>query len=290
MGKLETSQPDGAYVPVDAVFSDAPISAEVFGSGLGERLRQARIAATLTLDSASARTRIKRDFLDALETMDPRGLPSRAYAIGYLRTYANFLGLDAAECVEQFKAEVECDAGRATPTAPQEKREIQLPRGTIGAVVLLGVVIVGAGWYGNYLNRSQAYAGVDAPVSALLSDETPLVSDSQFSAPTPEAIWSALPAPANTGALTFEAAAPVEIEVRDASGRILAARELDVGEVYRAPDEPGLTVSASDAGALLVRAAGRPLGPLGEAGQAVDNVSAAEFILAALRSDSEAER
>jgi hypothetical protein len=70
----------------------------------------------------------------------------------------------------------------------------------------------------------------------------------------------------------------------------LAARELDVGDVYRAPDEPGLTVSATDAGALLVRAAGRPLGPLGEAGQAVDNVSAAEFILAALRSDSEAER
>jgi cytoskeleton protein RodZ len=171
MGKLETSQPDGAYVPVDAVFSDAPISAEMFAPGLGERLRQARISASLTLDSASARTRIKRDFLDALETMDPRGLPSRAYAIGYLRTYANFLGLDAAECVDQFKAEVECDAGRATPTAPQEKREIQLPRGTIGAVIILGFVIVGAGWYGNYLNRSQAYAGVDAPVSALLSDE-----------------------------------------------------------------------------------------------------------------------
>jgi len=290
MGKLETSQPEGAYVPVDAVFSDSPIAAEAFAAGLGERLRQARVAAALTLDSASARTRIKRDFLDALETMDPRGLPSRAYAIGYLRTYANFLGLDAVQCVEQFKAEVECDAGRATPTAPQENREIQLPRGTIGAVVILGVVIVAAGWYGNYLNRSQAYGGVDAPVSALLSDDGPLVSDSQLSAPTPEAIWSALPAPAAAGALTFEAAAPVEIEVRDASGRILAARELDVGEVYRAPDEPGLTVSASDAGALLVRAAGRPLGPLGEAGQAIDNVSAAEFILAALRSDGEAER
>ena len=33
----------------------------------------------------------------------------------------------------------------------------------------------------------------------------------------------------------------------------------------------------------LVRAAGRPLGPLGEPGQAVDNVSAAEFVLTALR-------
>ena len=78
--------------------------------------------------------------------------------------------------------------------------------------------------------------------------------------------------------------------MRDASGRILAARELDVGDVYRAPDEPGLTVSASDAGAVLVRAAGRPLGPLGDQGEAVDNISAAEFILAALRADAEADR
>ena len=287
MGKLET---EGAYVPVDAVFSDATVGIDDPCLGLGERLQHARTSAGLTLDSAAARTRIKRDYLDALETMDPRGLPSRAYAIGYLRTYANFLGLDASACVAQFKAEVEVDAGRATPTAPQERREIKLPRGMVGAVLILGGVVAAAGWYGSYLSRSQAFAGVDAPVGALFSDDAPLVADAGLSVPTPEVIWSALPSAISEGALTLEAAAPVEIEVRDASGRILAARELDVGDVYRAPDEPGLTVSASDAGAVLVRAAGRPLGPLGEQGQAVDNISAAEFILAALRADAEADR
>lgn len=291
MTKLDATSSDGAYVPVDAVFSsDTPARNDAFIGGLGDRLRQARTDAGLTLDSASARTRIKRDYLDALESMDPRGLPSRTYATGYLRTYATFLGLDATTCVEQFKAEVEVDAGRATPTAPQERKEIKLPRGMVGAVVILACVIGGAGWYGNYLNRSEAYAGVDAPASALLSDDGPLISDAQLSAPTPEAIWSALPAPTSASALTFEAAAPVDIEVRDASGRILAARELDVGDVYRAPDEPGLTVSASNAGALLVRAAGRPLGPLGDEGEAVDNVSAAEFIIEALRADANAGR
>lgn len=285
MGKLETEQPEGAYVPVDAVFSDAPIGVDDPCLGLGERLRHARTSAGLTLDSAAARTRIKRDFLEALETMDPRGLPSRAYAVGYLRTYANFLGLDAAACIDQFKAEVECDAGRATPTAPQERREIKLPRGMVGAVLILGGVLAAAGWYGNYLSQSQALADADAPAAILFHDEAPLIAAERLSAPRPEAIWSALPAAVSEGALTLEAAAPVEIEVRDASGRILFARELDVGEVYRAPDEPGLTVSASNAGAVLVRAAGRPLGPLGDPGEAVDNVSAAEFILAALRAE-----
>ena len=284
MGKLETSQPDGAYVPVDAVFGQPASSADEPVS-LGEHLRQARTAAGFTLDSASARTRIKRDYLDALETMDPRGLPSRAYCVGYLRTYAQFLGLDAAACVDQFKTELEVDAGRATPTAPQERREIRLPRGMVGAVLILGGVIAAGAWYGNYVSRSEAMAGVSAPMEALLSSDAPLVDTDQLSRPSPQQVWAGLPDARGAGALTFEAAASVTVEVRDASGRILASRALEPGDVYRAPDEPGLTVSATNAGAVLVRAAGRPLGALGEEGVAVDNVSAAEFVIAAMRED-----
>ena len=284
MGKLDITQPDGAYVPVDAVFSDAPAGHDEAFS-LGDELRRARSRAGLTLDSASARTRIKRDYLEALEAMDPRGLPSRAYCVGYLRTYAQFLGLDAAACVTRFKAELEVDTGRATPTAPQERREIRLPRGMVGAALILAGVVAAGAWYGNYVSRSEALAGVSAPMDALLSDGAPLVDTSRLDQPSPQALWSGLPDARGAGALTFEAAGRVAIEVRDASGRILASRTLEPGDVYRAPDEPGLTVSASDAGAVLVRAAGRPLGALGETGAAVDNVSAAEFVIAAMRED-----
>jgi len=187
--------------------------------------------------------------------------------------------------VDQFKAEIEVDSGRATPTAPQERREIKLPRGMIGAALILAGVVAAGAWYGNYVSRSQALAGVSAPMEALLSDEAPLVDEAALSEPRPEAVWSRLPAARSAGALVFEAAGPVTLEVRDASGRILASRDLVAGGVYRAPDEPGLTVSATDAGAVLVRSGGRPLGALGEAGAAVDNVSAAEFVIAALRED-----
>lgn len=276
---------DKGYVPMDAVFG-APAPSDA-GMSLGERLRHRRSNSGMTLDAASARTRIKRDYLEALEAMDPRGLPSRAYAVGYLKTYSAFLGLDVAECVAQFKTEVECDAGRAEPTAPQERREIKLPRGLVGAVLILGGVIAAAGWYGNYVTRSEAFAGAGAPMEALMRAEAPLVAMSDRPAPQPSAIWTGLPDARGAGSLVLEAGARVTIEVRDASGRILASRELDPGEIYRAPDEPGLTVSTNNAGAVLVRAAGRPLGPLGEPGQAVADVSAAEFVLEALR-DAEA--
>lgn len=276
------------YVPVDAVLSNAAAdAAEDPDLSLGETLRNARTRSGFTLDSASARTRIKRDYLEGLEYMDPRALPSRTYAIGYLRTYAHFLGLNGDACVARFKAEMEVDAGRATPTAPQEKNEFRLPRGAVGAVLILGGVIAAAGWYGNYVSRNGAVTEVSAPMDTLLASEAPLVAVNDRPQPRVERIWSGLPAANSAGALILEAATPAYLEVRDASGRILIARDLEAGEVYRAPDEPGLMVSTTDAGAFLVRAGGRPLGALGESGEVVDNVSAAEFVIAALRAENE---
>jgi cytoskeleton protein RodZ len=155
----------------------------------------------------------------------------------------------------------------------------------LGAVLILAGLVAAGAWYGNYISRSQAAAVVSAPMDALLSDQAPLVNTAALNTPDPQTVWSGLPDARGAGALTFEAAGPVTLEVRDASGRILASRALEAGDVYRAPDEPGLTVSATNAGAVLVRAAGRPLGPLGEPGAAVDNVSAAEFVIAAMRAD-----
>jgi transcriptional regulator with XRE-family HTH domain len=284
MGKLDTNVAESAYIPVDAVFSQPGRRAGDTHLTLGERLRTARINAEMTLDSASERTRIKRDYLEALESMDPRGLPSRAYAEGYLRTYANFLGLDAAGYVEQFKTEVECDTGRSQPTAPQEKREIKLPRGMLGTVALLSAVVAMADWYGHYISQRDNDSAAGQPIIAMMSAETAAPSSTAASQPTrqPEEIWAGLPGPRSTGAVVLEAGGLVHLEVRDASGRILVSRQMEAGDIYRAPDEPGLTVSASDGGLVLLRAAGRPIGALGERGEVMDNTPVSEFLLSAM--------
>lgn len=284
MGKLDTNVAESAYIPVDAVFSQPGRPVEDADLTLGERLRAARINAELTLDSASERTRIKRDYLEALESMDPRGLPSRAYAVGYLRTYANFLGLDAAGCVEQFKTEVECDTGRSQPTAPQEKREIKLPRGMLGTVALLCAVVAMAGWYGHYISQRDSASAAGQPIIAMMSAEigTPAAAAETRTVRQPEDIWAGLPGPRSTGAVVLEAGGLVHLEVRDASGRILVSRQMEAGDIYRAPDEPGLTVSASDGGLVLLRAAGRPIGALGERGEVMDNTPVSEFLLSAM--------
>lgn len=260
------------FVPVDAVFSGE--NAGFMQVSAGERLREARVKAGLTLDSAAARTRIRREYLEALETMDTRELPARAYAIGYLRTYAGFLELEPVEIVDQFKREVDTDTGRAQPTAAaQTRKEIKLPRGVFGAIFILASVASIAWWYAGQSTGDTSFENLPSP-----PDAAPEWARADFET-TPEAvrvddIWSELPlgqVASLSNVLVMRAVAPTWFEVRDRSGRILFSRQLETGESYRAM-ETGLTVSATDAGAIEMEMDGESVGPLGELGLAVENL------------------
>ncbi len=61
---------------------------------IGALLADARNAQGLTLDQTAAATRIRSGHLNALESGAFDRLPAPVYAVGYLRTYARFLGLD----------------------------------------------------------------------------------------------------------------------------------------------------------------------------------------------------
>ncbi|MBR9824633.1 MAG: DUF4115 domain-containing protein [Alphaproteobacteria bacterium] len=259
------------FVPVDAVFSGD--GAETIHMSAGERLRDARQRAGYSLSEAASRTRVRQDYLEALEDMDPRGLPARAYAIGYLRTYATFLGLDGYVIVEQFKREVDTETGRAQPTAAARiRREIKLPRGIVGAVLVLASLTAVAFWYADQAGQSGGLSNLPSP-----PDAAPEWARADFNAAlepvTVEEIWNGLPlGETQVSSVLMRALAPTWIEVRDASGRVLFARELAAGETYAA-NENGLTVTARDAGAIEVELDGMNMGVLGETGITLENIS-----------------
>ncbi len=62
---------------------------------IGTRLKQAREAKRLTLEQVADATRVRTHYLDALERDDMSSLPSAAQGRGFLRIYADFLGLDS---------------------------------------------------------------------------------------------------------------------------------------------------------------------------------------------------
>jgi cytoskeleton protein RodZ len=61
---------------------------------IGDQLRQAREARSLSLEEASQATYMRLSYLRALESGDFDALPSRTQARGFLRAYASYLGLE----------------------------------------------------------------------------------------------------------------------------------------------------------------------------------------------------
>lgn len=66
---------------------------------IGHQLHAARLHRDVSLDAASEATRIRQDFLAALESDHWEALPGEVYGQGFLRTYAKFLDLDGDDLV-----------------------------------------------------------------------------------------------------------------------------------------------------------------------------------------------
>ena len=115
----------------------------------GAHLAAVREASGLTLPEAAGRTHIKEDHLSAIEALQINGLPPRPYVIGFVKTYAEFLGMEAGAVVERFKE----DAGYAAPqpvsvekfeaaeTAEAEKHEL-----SVWAVIAIVIFMIWCAW------------------------------------------------------------------------------------------------------------------------------------------------
>jgi cytoskeleton protein RodZ len=148
------------------------------GSPIGAILRQTRIALGRSLPEVARDLRIRQVFLEAIETGRYQELPGSAYSLGFIRTYAEHLGLAPDEVVRQFKAE----AGGAAPAAklnfPSPLSEGGVPK---GAYLLVGAIIalIGYGiWYitaGRYLDVAELVVPLPEQLRHMLpaDDKTP---------------------------------------------------------------------------------------------------------------------
>jgi hypothetical protein len=116
--------------------------------GIGQSLREARLARGITLEAVEAETRIRTRYLQALENERFDELPGEAYAKGFLRTYADHLGLDGHEYIAAYRSRARA---LAEPTfIPRAQRPYEPPRtgpalaGAVAAVLLVSLSL--AAW------------------------------------------------------------------------------------------------------------------------------------------------
>ncbi len=70
---------------------------------IGQRLKTARLRKKLTLEEVSEATRIRVPYLEALEADDFSAMPSPVQGKGFLRLYAQHLGLDVESLLEDLR-------------------------------------------------------------------------------------------------------------------------------------------------------------------------------------------
>lgn len=119
---------------------DAPTTTELL-QAFGRWLKQERELRDLTREELAASTRLGPAVIEALESGDEARMPPRAYVVGYLRSYAAAVGLDADEVVLRWQ-----EAAGAEPEEDDRPRRRQWWT-LLGAAVLVGAVaalLVGA--------------------------------------------------------------------------------------------------------------------------------------------------
>ena len=217
----------------------------------GQRLKEAREAAGLSIEDVAATTRIPTRHLASLEVSDWDQLPAATYSIGFAKNYATAVGLDKAEIAEQLRAEM----GGARPVAPHmEVYETADPARTMPKGLVFGALglVVMAALLFTWLNNRSMESDPTAP--AIENEAAPF--DNLIAA-----------APASTGTVVLTANEPVWIEVRDGSA-ILQQGELAAGQSYEVPANavaPKLTTGKPEALRVAIGTADAPaVGPTGE--------------------------
>src|SRR5512132_758530 len=102
----------------------------------GNSLREARVRRGIELAQVAAETQIRTRYLQALEDQRFELLPGSVYAKGFLRAYADYLGLESQLFVDEYNARFSADD---TPPAPAQLklRPRPLRRYGIAATVFL---------------------------------------------------------------------------------------------------------------------------------------------------------
>jgi cytoskeleton protein RodZ len=251
---------------------------------VGEKLRAARLDQGLELAELSARTKISAKFLAALENDDRQSIPGGFFYRNWVQQYARALSLDSAA----LTAEVDriFISEQAPPLPGQisgslreiKPARINMERSSGGgsrltySLVLLVAVVLGCSglyaWWHKTVQQTQAAAPVEnrKPVTVPAPQSPPQAPVAK--AVEPPSAAPAAPVPAPEGDVQVEVSATEETWVSiSGDGKQSFSGILQPSEIKTVAARDVARIRTGNAGGLQVRLNGKPIGPIGPAGQ-----------------------
>ncbi|MBR2214495.1 MAG: helix-turn-helix domain-containing protein [Selenomonadaceae bacterium] len=272
---------------------------------IGDTLRRGREAKGLSIKDVEKGTSIRALYIEALEKGDYATLPGEVYAKGFLRNYANFIGLDADMCLRQYNDEnhPEMSAADTASVDDEKPRKVdathlvsgedfrqRVEEGSSGSKFVLAMVLVAVLVGGSYFAFFSGDNGSAKGGKQVATQNKPASSVTvETPKRQPEPTRPATVAPASNVATTKnqpESKPPAkngQVEVSAVfSDRCWTKVVADGETVYEGIAEKGktlswqgkdkITLTAGNAGAVELTYNGKSMGRAGELGQVVDKV------------------
>jgi cytoskeletal protein RodZ len=237
-------------------------------SAVGARLRAERERQGHALTDVARAIKVRGEYLKAIESSALRDAPAFVYLVGYVRKYAEFLGMGAEAVAEDFREERQRlmrmqDAIAIHPTHHHTTWKwwmvgslfifvmvlslwavVRNPSGMQGQETITGWVSTMRQYLQSKASEArQGFAGAkDLASHALSRQREASTAATASSPPTPTYVENVS---AHRGRLVLLARGHTWVKVFGPDDKLLMEKELRAGDTYFAPDEPGIRILAS---------------------------------------------
>ncbi len=271
---------------------------------VGEILRRTRVRAGLSFEQIEQQIFIRASYLQTIEDGQFQNLPGRIYALGFIKSYAEFLGLDGDKVVSLVKRQSSkrIASAQSAPSPMQQRMDSdhmipQLKTLLIVACILAICLGLYVAKFGNH-RKPQAITEVpadlkeqvtlltkpaaikEAPSQNSNGENSSVPTTNTDTAPQQQSPQSSPVEVADIDTLTQAAIAQhpivlranenVWLEIKTLEGKIILSRVLSSGEEYWVPaDQPNLIMTLGNAGGLQIILNGQNLPLLGHQGQVI---------------------
>ncbi|WP_328493609.1 DUF4115 domain-containing protein [Streptomyces sp. NBC_00414] len=233
---------------------------------VGDALRQARIAAGLTVDDVSNATRVRIAIVHAIEQDDFGPCGGDVYARGHIKTLARAVDLDPVPLLDRYDA---AHGGRPAPTpaAPMFEAERIRPerRGPNWTAAMVAAIVAVIGFVGFTMFSGDDGDGKKTQVA---EGSTPTASKPVKTKPTPTKPDTPKSDPSDAIAaapqdkVTVQVSAPDGrswISAKDHNGRLLFDGLLEQGDSKTFQDKEKVDLVLGDAGAIQLYVNGKKI-------------------------------
>lgn len=242
---------------------------------IGAQLAQARARRGQDVNNIAARLRIRADYLIALEADDYAALPGPAYLIGFLRSYAEYLGLDGASIAKNLQEKGDTNFSFVSfPEYIPTRKRLQ-PYIILAIIVTITMMLVTGFYIDQYIRQSPPSLSQLRP--PLQDNEHKLRNDDNIPHIVPQTAINIHPtdtqnilSPQNQN-IAIRARARTWMRIEDAHGKIIFSSIIRSGESFKLPPAFYYILTAQNGGALEYIIDKTVIGPIGRDGQSLRN-------------------